>query len=177
MTRALMADLFEAEGSSAVISDCQRFRYRLERQAAQEGRTAAFIMVNPSTADATDNDHTIRKLLGFAERHDIGRIIVGNKFAFRATDVKALRTAADPVGPDNDRHLEQIMRDADLHILAWGPLAKLPPNLRSRWRDVASIADRVGCRLMCLGSAQDGHPRHPLMLAYAATLTDWRMPS
>lgn len=153
------------------------YRYRLERELQAEGRTIAVVMVNPSTADAVEDDHTIRKVAGFAQRFAGRRIIVGNKFAYRATDVRALRDAADPVGPENDRHIEQILRDADLHIVAWGPMAKLPKPLRERWRAVAAIADRVGCRLHCLGTAADGHPRHPLMLAYASLLTPWRGPS
>jgi len=169
--------LFEFEPSSAIISDCQQYRYRLERSVCLGSRrTAAVIMVNPSTADAYTNDATIRKVIGFADRNEIGRVIVGNKFAFRATDIRDLRSAVDPVGPDNDRHLEQIMRDADLHIVAWGPLAKLPPHLRSRWRDVVDIADRVGCILQCLGTARDGQPLHPLMQPYGRKLTVWRQP-
>ncbi|MBO1904617.1 DUF1643 domain-containing protein [Microvirga sp. 3-52] len=161
---------------SAVISPCGLYRYRLERGISTNPRVAAFIMVNPSTADAEQNDATIRKVIGFAERHGVGRIIVGNKFAFRSPDIKALRIAPDPVGPDNDRHLEQIMRDADLYIVAWGPLAKLPLHLRSRWQEVIRIADRVGCRFMCLGTAQDQHPRHPLMLSYDTAISDWHQP-
>lgn len=160
---------------AAVISPCGLYRYRLEREMGA-GLTAAGIMVNPSTADGLSDDATIRKWLGFAARHNIGRFIIGNKFAYRATDVKMLRTASDAIGPENDAHLEQIMRDADIHIVAWGPLAKLPPNLRSRWRDVTAIADRVGCKLMCFGTAQDGHPRHPLMLAYETPLVPWSTP-
>lgn len=172
---------------SAIISDCGLYRYRLERELLGVGRaydaggaayatggTAAFIMVNPSTADAETDDATIRKVKGFASRLGAARIIVGNKFAFRATDIKALRHCAAPVGPENDAHLEQIMRDADMHIVAWGPLGKLPPGrLRARWRAVAEIARKVGCTLQCLGTAQDGHPRHPLMLGYSATLAPW----
>ncbi|KLK92604.1 hypothetical protein AA309_12925 [Microvirga vignae] len=164
---------------SALISDCGTYRYRLDRLTIAHdvtGKTAAFIMVNPSTADAVVDDPTIRKVEGFVIRNGAGRFVVGNLFAFRATDIKALRTAAYPVGPENDRHLEQIMRDADLHIVAWGPLAKLPPHLRDRWREVVAIADQVGCRLMCLTAAQDGHPRHPLMLSYSTPLVAWSIP-
>jgi hypothetical protein len=161
---------------SAIISPCGLYRYRLERSISTNARVAAFIMVNPSTADAEQDDATIRKVIGFSQRNGVGRVIVGNKFAFRATDIKALRTVPDPIGPDNDRHIEQIMRDADLHIVAWGPLAKLPLDLRSRWQEVVRIADRVRCRLMCLGTAQDQHPRHPLMLSYEAALSDWVEP-
>lgn len=161
---------------AAVISDCGLYRYRLERDVGPSRIVASVIMVNPSTADGEVDDATIRKLMGFARRHDIGRVIVGNLFAWRATDINALRTASDPIGPDNDSHLLQIMREASLHIVAWGPLAKLPRQLRTRWREIDAIADRVGASLKCLGIAQDGHPRHPLMLAYDTPLVGWQPP-
>ncbi|MDE4913478.1 DUF1643 domain-containing protein [Methylobacterium sp. 092160098-2] len=164
---------------SAILSDekpVPLYRYRLERSTSfADGKTAAVIMVNPSTADAVENDHTIRKVITFVQMAGASRLIVGNKFAFRAKDIRALRSAVDPIGPDNDRHLEQIMRDADLHIVAWGPLNKLPNDLRQRWRAVVEIARRVGCPLHALATAQCGHPRHPLMLGYACTLSPWNM--
>lgn len=158
---------------SAIISDCGTYRYRLERG---YGPTLSIIMVNPSTADATADDPTIRKVLGFAERLGYSRIIVGNKFAFRATDITALRTAADPIGPDNDRHIEQILRDGDLHVVAWGALSKLPGVLQARWKDIVRIADRVGVELHCIGTNADKHPKHPLMTGYATPLTPWQAP-
>lgn len=161
---------------SAIISPCGMFRYRLERELSDQGIVAAILSVNPSTADAEKNDQTIRKDMGFGARLGWRKIIKGNKFAFRATDVKMLRTAADPIGPENDAHLEQIMRDADIHVVAWGPLSKLPDRLRTRWRKVAAIAEKVGCKLHCFGAAQDGHPRHPLMLAYDTPLIEWARP-
>jgi hypothetical protein len=133
-------------------------------------------MVNPSKADGEIDDHTITKLIGFSQRFRFGRFIVWNKFAFRATDIKELRTARDPIGPANDGYIEQILEQSDVHIVAWGSLGKLPPNLRSRWRQVAAIADRVGCQLMCLGTAADGHPLHPLTLGYDRALIPWSRP-
>lgn len=90
---------------SAVISPCSLYRYRLERDGLGGNRVACVIMVNPSTADGTEDDATIRKLKGFAERNDIGRLIVVNKLAFRATDVRDVAKAVDPIGPDNDSHI------------------------------------------------------------------------
>lgn len=165
-------------GSSAVISPCGLYRPRLERRlASPSGPVISLGMVNPSTADATLNDHTIRKGIGFGDRAGGSRLLVWNKFSFRATDIKALRTAIDPIGPDNDRHIEAILREADLHIVAWGPLNKLPRHLRRRWEVVVEIADRVGARLLCLGTANDGHPRHPLMVPYSQALISWSPPS
>lgn len=161
---------------SAIISDCGFYRYRLERHGLSGAGAVAWIMVNPSTADAKADDPTIRRVIGFTERLGGGWAVVGNKFAYRATDVKELRTARDPKGPENDTHLEEIMRAAPIVIAAWGPLAKLPPNLRRRWRTICAIADRAGAKLMCLGTAQDGQPRHPLMLASDTPLIEWKRP-
>jgi hypothetical protein len=149
---------------------------RLERELASEGIAVAIIGVNPSTADADTDDQTIRKDMGFGRRLGWRKIIKGNKFAFRATDVKALRTAPDPIGPENDAHLAQIMRDADIVIAAWGPLAKLPVRLRSRWRAVVKIARSAGKPMYCFGRANDDHPRHTLMLPYDTPLTQWTPP-
>jgi len=155
------------------------YRVRLERDV--DGlfgtTTAALIGVNPSTADATANDQTIRKDMGFARLHGWRRIIKGNKFGFRATDVRELAQAADPIGPETDLYLEQIIRDADIVVACWGRLGKLPARLRDRWRDVAAIADNVGKPLYCLGTADDGHPLHTLTLPYSARLQLWNPPA
>ena len=159
---------------SAIISACGQYRYRLEREGPGEGQTTV-IMVNPSTADATENDQTIRKLLGFGRHHQWGRIVVGNLFAYRSTDVKALATCADPVGPDNDAHLLDMLREADRLVVAWGPAAKLPKRLRARYRRIWEMAQLVSRRPMSIGKpAKDGHPCHPLMLPYELELQPWR---
>ncbi|WP_439398459.1 DUF1643 domain-containing protein [Bradyrhizobium sp. PMVTL-01] len=161
---------------SAIISSCGLFRYRLERDLSRPGPVVAILGVNPSKADATLNDPTIKKDMGFGERLGWSRILKGNKFAFRSTDVKVLRTARDPIGPENDAHLEQIMRDAEIVVAAWGPLAKVPAAHRGRWKEVVKIADRVGRKLHCFGTTDDGQPRHTLMLAYDTPLIEWQVP-
>lgn len=166
---------------SAVISDCGLYRYRLERTLRDDdGPTVAFIMVNPSIADAEQDDATIRKCIGFAKTFGAAELIVGNKFAFRATDIKALRSTSDPVGPINDQHIAQILYDADIAIVAWGALAKLPETLRGRWKDVVRMADAVRrsgpCDLFAIGTNADGHPRHPLMTGYDVPIAKWTIP-
>lgn len=161
---------------SAILSACGSYRFRLERSVQPFGKVAAGFMVNPSRADAKTDDHTIRKWFGFSRVLHFRRFIIGNKFAFRATDVNALKTAADPIGPGNDQHIEQIMRDADVHIVAWGPLAKLPKHLRKRWLDIVLTAELIGCPLYCFGTAQDGQPLHPLTLGYDSPLQLWTPP-
>lgn len=165
---------------SAVLSPCGLYRYRLERDLSAVcpgGMTVAWIMVNPSTADASTDDQTIRKVIGFSVRHRFARVIVGNVFAFRLTDIGELRrNPAKAVGPENDAHLVDILDEADTVIVAWGRLAKLPYALRGHWRAVPAVAAAANRPLMCLGTAQDGHPLHPLTLGYDTPLIPWSPP-
>jgi hypothetical protein len=162
---------------AAIISDCGRYRYRLERHGLSGAGAVAWIMVNPSTADATADDPTIRKVIGFTERLGGGWAIVGNIFAYRATEVKDLARVADPRGPENEAHLRAIMAEAERVIVAWGPASKVPPQHRQRWRTVTRIAAELGRPLHCLGTAKCGHPRHPLMVSYDTPLQPWSAPA
>lgn len=162
---------------SAIISPCGFYRYRLERDGPGDGATAV-IMVNPSTADADTDDATIRKLKGFGQRYKWGRIIVGNLFAYRATDVRELGHVDDPVGrPENWRHLTAMLGEADRIVVAWGPVRKQPRHLRETWRDIPHLARQWGKQLFSIGEpAKCGHPCHPLMLPYERRLQPWRPP-
>lgn len=164
----------EEQGMGAVISPCGQYRYRLERDGPGDG-TTLIVMVNPSTADGETDDATIRRLRGFGERNGWGRLLVGNLFAYRATDVRELGKCADPVGPANDEHLSKMMAESDRVIVAWGPVAKQPRAYRGlRWRKVVGLANRP---LYSIGEpAQCGHPCHPLMLAYDRPIVPWRLP-
>lgn len=161
---------------TAIISPCGRYRYRLERDGHGVGKTVV-IMVNPSTADATEDDATIRKLKGFGMVNNWGRIIVGNLFAYRATDIRELARCDDPVGPENDVHLRLMIAEADRVIAAWGALdTKLPKHLRSRWQDVADMVPERLDPIFSIGpSSQSGHPCHPLMLPYSRPIIPWSL--
>lgn len=166
--------------SSAILSPCGLYRYRLDRVIdplglGRAGRIA-WIMVNPSTADATRDDATIRKVIGFSLRAGFAHLTVGNLFAYRATDIRALGNAADPIGPDNSTRLLEILAEADKVVVAWGALAKLPEHLRGVWYAFTQISNDAGRRLHCLGVTADGQPRHPLMVAYATELQPWTAP-
>lgn len=180
--------------NTAILSNDAVHRLRLERDvppfdytssgptpyplATAVGQTVAVFMVNPSTAGVETNDATIRKLFGFAGRWGFARFLVGNKFTFRTKDIDLLGANSFRANhPEADKHLEQIMRDADFHVAAWGSLNKLPKVLRQRWKDVVYIADKVGCKLHCIGTpTADGHPFHPVMRGYSHALEEWQVP-
>lgn len=164
---------------SAIISECGRYRYRLERNFTMfDGNgSTAIIMVNPSTADADVDDATIRKLRGFGDRNKWGRIIVGNLFAYRATDVRILGKIADPIGPENDDHLMKILAECDQVVCAWGPISKQPKRQRNRYQNVLTLIKNAGLDPFCIGEpAKCGHPKHPLMLPYSSPIIPWPAP-
>jgi hypothetical protein len=161
----------------AVLSEDGKYRWRLDRVISHKnGPVMSVTMVNPSTADANADDPTIRRLIVRAQMMGMFRLIVCNKFAFRATDVRALKKASDPVGKDNDYYLRQAYEEADVHFAAWGSLLKLPNELRSRWKDVYALAQECHVEFKCFGVNGDGHPSHPLMLSYNSPITKWVPP-
>ncbi len=172
-----MSELFDIEPvRTAVISECGLYRYRLSYGLAGKGPVVSLGMVNPAKADGNVDDQTMRKVVGFCRGLDASRVIVWNLFAWRDQDVRAVAAARDPVGPDNDAWIRRALADSTVHIVGWGAGAKLPHRLRSRWRQVAAIADAAGVTLQCWGTAKDGQPLHPLTLAYDRPLTPWERP-
>lgn len=168
---------------SAILSVCEAYRYRLERNVAiplelgadgvYEGKVVAFFGVNPSTADALRNDATVRKWIGFCQRWGVPRFLVGNVFAFRSTNVKALRHAADPFGPDNDLHIAQIIAEADILVPCWGDRGKLHRDTRPHLDALLARLHASGKPVMHFGLTNGGDPKHPQMLGYITPLTLW----
>ena len=165
----------------ADISRCGAYRYALDRTWDKNLRRALFIGVSPSTADGDVDDATIRKLIGFCKRNSIGGFTIVNLFAYRATDVRELKSADDPIGPENNDyiiiHQQSVMRrwNPDLLVVAmWGNKTKLPKELRSRIDEVSHwFRPIMGQVLHCFGQTKSGCPRHPLMLSYDTKIVSW----
>ena len=153
--------------SDAIFSNDGRYRYRLTREWDASTTKMTFVMLNPSTADETVDDPTIRRCVSFAQRSAFGGIEVVNLYALRSTDPKVLRRAIDPVGPDNDRQLAETFERATTIVVAWGAGAE-PARVRQ-------VKKLLGDRetVWCLGVTADGSPRHPLYLRSDAPLSPW----
>lgn len=154
---------------TAVVSDEGRYRYRLGREREGGTGTVAFIMLNPSTADGTKDDPTIRRCMGFAASWGHRRLDVVNLFAFRSTDPTVLKHETHFIGPANTEHIQSVLSAAEVRVAAWGA------------QPVAEEAARtiLGSRtdLTCLGTTKSGAPRHPLYVERSAVLKPWRMAS
>lgn len=149
--------------SSAIISPCGLYRYRLSRR-WDDGPTCVFVMLNPSTADAAQDDPTIRRCIGFAKREGCGALDVVNLFAFRATSPAHMKAAPDPIGLDNDDHVMCALVDADGPVIAaWGAHG----SFRGRDSTVRLLTD---VPMSCLGLTKAGAPRHPLYVRGDAPL-------
>jgi hypothetical protein len=113
-----------------------------------------FVMLNPSTADASRDDPTIRRCVGFAKAWGFGALSVANLFALRSTDPSVLLSAQDPVGPDNDAMILELARKASLVVAAWGAH-------KVAARRAAAVQSLLP-KAVCLGLTSSGQPRHPL---------------
>lgn len=154
------------DGGATIVGP---YRYHLWRKlSAEPGPRWLYVMLNPSTADASLDDQTIRRCSFFAAREGAVRFDVVNLYALRSTSPQALLDHPDPVGPDNDANIAVAAAEADLVVIAWG--GSIPRALRWRAYDVwEHLQARVG-DLWCLGWTETLHPRHPSRLPSAAPL-------
>lgn len=157
----------------ATFSECGRYRYLLWRQWdtwSGEPRTCMWLMLNPSTADALENDPTVERCRRRSVEMGFGRMVVCNLFALRSTDPDRLREVDDPVGPDNDAHLRREASEADRVVCAWGHHGAY----MARGREVKEALTSSGNTLYCLGTTSAGQPRHPLYVSYQQEPRIWR---
>lgn len=150
-----------SEGGAAFFSECRTWRYSLTREVAPltgEG-TVAFIGLNPSTADETHDDPTVRRCVGFARRWGFARLKMLNVYGYRATNPRELGAVEDPVGPDNFCTIAKVVGGSDLVVCAWGALAPL---------EAAAVVLDLIAAPHTLGLTKSGAPRHPLYVLGSA---------
>lgn len=149
--------------TSAVLSDCKKYRYSLTRVWDDNKPRVLFIMLNPSTADAEKDDPTIRRCIGFAKDWGYGGIYVVNLFALRATNPQDLLKAPFVVGVENEKWFRRMSALAHLVVCAWGNGAivdKLQKRLDHTWKPLSWISKP----LHYIELSNDGTPKHPLYL-------------
>jgi hypothetical protein len=159
--------------NKAYLSDDRVYRYSLTREIAdphfgcldlahyhdaeERDATVTFVGLNPSTADETTDDPTIRRCIGFARDWGFVRLRMVNLFAYRATDPSDLWNADAPIGPENDHVISLVFGGSDRIVAAWGAHA---PRER-----VEQFAETFGgWQMWALGLTKDGAPRHPLYM-------------
>ena len=147
----------------AVLSECLSYRYILSRRMGESSRVVAFIGLNPSTADATRDDPTIRRCIGFAKRWDAGLLLMVNLFALRSTNPDALKTHFEPIGPENDDWIDRAVSMSDIAVAAWG-------NNGALLGRATTVRRRFDGRLKALVLTKAGMPKHPLYVRADTTV-------
>lgn len=108
--------------------------------------------IDPTTADETKDDNTIRKCVKLAKSWGYGAMCVTNLFAWRATDPNAMKLANEPVGDYNDHYLMLIALNADMVIAAWSQ------HGNHQWRAdyVRTLLERVPMKVLRMGKGKNG---------------------
>lgn len=162
--------------SGAIISEDQKYRYRLWRSWDSEKPVAGWMMLNPSTADALYDDPTIRRCMGLSQKWGFGGIEVVNVFAFRTKTPQILRAALldghDVIGPENLEHISAVAPSVEMLVCGWGSTfdGKKMDVVLAHLRDLRRN-NLVVTR--CLGRTKDGQPRHPLYLPNNVVTEEW----
>lgn len=153
-------NLFEpAIIKSADISECGKYRYSLTRTWDEAFPVLCFCMLNPSTADAENDDRTICKCMMFARTFRYGGIVVVNTSAFRATNPADLPAIEHPSKIEaNDRAIRIVVQARSV-VVAWGAHKGIEKRAAEVWKLLADSGE-----VYCLGVTKDGHPKHPLYL-------------
>lgn len=148
---------------SSVISGCGQYRYSLGRVWDDSLPKVGFIMLNPSTADADQDDPTIRRCIAFAKSWGYGGIVVTNLLPFRATNPRDLLKAETPQGEDNSFWITECFKECEKVIYAWGN----SPIIRKITKTVplgGMIRRDLQPKGFCIQRSKDGTPKHPLYL-------------
>ena len=142
--------------SGASFSKCRTYRYALWRVWEETKPTVLFVGLNPSIADEQIDDPTLIRCTNYAKSWGYGGVMMGNLFAYRATDPKELFQATEPIGEENDSWLKNLASNANLVVAAWGNMG----THLGRSQEVISFLPN----LHCLKMNKSGEPAHPLYL-------------
>lgn len=137
------------------------YRYSLTRVWDASLQTLTFVLLNPSTADATQLDNTLKRCVWFAVDNGFGSMLILNLYAFRTKSPQVMHAATDPIGPGNDRVLAAATGTV---IAGWGTNAQ--PDR------VAQVLPLLP-PLRALRITKDGHPEHPLYLPANSPIVEW----
>lgn len=164
------------------------FRYSLTRAWAPTDPvnklTFMWVMLNPSTADGSTDDPTIRKVRSFTREHGGSTFIVVNLWAYRATRWQTVRDgfkAGENVCGHKNWNLAGVLSEAvniDRIVLAWGRHASEIDPSNARVREVLSqLKTRSRTAPVCLGTNKDGSPKHPLYVPLATPMVPFNLES
>jgi hypothetical protein len=151
----------------AEFSSCGSYRYSVSRIWDESLPAVLFIMLNPSSADGTKDDPSIRRCISYAKDWGFGSLFVGNLFALKSTKPTGLLESTNPEGPENLKYLLKLSSHCKMIVCVWGNgtiLKKLSAN----------SPKNLNRKLHCLKLSLDGIPCHPLYLPKDLKPIEWK---
>ena len=140
---------------NAVLSDDRAYRYKLERMwGSDASNVVGFIMLNPSIADGVIDDPTMTRVIKLAKFWGFDGVIVANLYAYISPNRKDLKDVEDPVGPENEKYVREIVDTCSKIVYGWGNDGTEPQWLREL---VPSP--------YCIKMNKGGQPKHPLYIS------------
>lgn len=135
------------------------YRYQLWRIWDESKPLVAFIGLNPSTADANEEDPTLKRCIRFAESWGYGGVYMINLFALKSPKPDALYEGTlDIIGEENNQHIQNVLGKVEKVICAWGNHG----ILRNRHKEVLKMIAKAKPHYLKLNMS--GQPAHPLYL-------------
>jgi len=145
---------------TAIFDRTGTYRYQLGRRWQASGAEVAFVMLNPSRADDSHDDPTLRACIQFAQRWNYAALSVVNLFGYRTPHPSELKQAKEPIGADNDRYVLEAVSVADKVVVAWGNEG----GLLGRDRAILTQLEPHHHKIYYLQLNRSGQPRHPLYI-------------
>lgn len=154
-----MFDFLQGNQPHVVLSACGTYRYQLWYPTGiEDARLCLGVFANPSTATDEEPDPTLTRWLGFSRSWGYGWAGIVNVCAFRATKPKDVPKGKGSIGPDNDYHVRECCKRADVVVCGWGNLAG------GRAEHTLGLIREAGKTPLALKQNKDGSPTHPLYL-------------
>ena len=138
--------------SKAEFSIDGKHRLSLYREWDINKPSVMFIGLNPSTANATSDDPTIRRVIAMADSWGFGSVYMMNLFTFISTDPKKLNIKNGNLPESNTRLIESSNKCTCV-VFAWGNF-----EVMGRDKEVKKMYPYA----MALHINKNGSPKHPL---------------
>lgn len=170
-----MTDYHDGIYRTAAVSECGLYRYSLTRRLSPElwhenvkTGIVLWVLHNPSTADGTKDDATVRKCWRYTVGWGYGAMEFVNTNPWRATDPKLACMPPEPALEINDAWMNISVAESVVTIAAWGDRAN--PLLARR----AHALIRTLGPLYAMRVTKAGNPQHPLYLPGDTMPQPWK---
>ncbi|GGG49449.1 hypothetical protein GCM10011414_19070 [Croceivirga lutea] len=150
----------------AILSDCKKYRFLLWRTWNVTLPKVLFIGLNPSKANAVNDDPTTKKIGLIAKHNNYGGFIIGNCFpriATKPAELKNLERLSE-----NDKWLTIAKNYAVDVVFVWGNFSLVYEQQRNR--KLKSLFPNANV----LAYNKSGSPKHPLYIKANSSLIPFK---